>query len=132
MEEDRITRLERLLSERSQREACFSSRAAQEKKSSRLTLKKLKIRDGGKTIEVRTGLTEEEFVYVLSLLEKHPEGLKRGRKLLDLDIRLVILLEWLRHGETKNWLSPSKSQIVKSRPRLHPCGMVFHKPFSKI
>ena len=46
-------------------------------------------------------MTEEEYVHVPSLLEKHPEeGLKRGRKLLDLDVRLVILLEWLRRGET--------------------------------
>ena len=44
---------------------------------------------------------------MLSLLEKHPEGLKRGRKLLDLDVRLVILLEWLRHGETYKELALS-------------------------
>lgn len=78
----------------------FQLKGHPREKRSRLTLKKFKTRDGGKTIEVRTGLIEGESVYVLSLPEKHPEGLKYGRKLLDLDIRLVILLEWLRHGET--------------------------------
>ena len=35
----------------------------------------------------------------MSLLEKRPEGVKRGRKLLDVDLRLVIILEWLRYEE---------------------------------
>lgn len=43
---------------------------------------------------------EEESTYVLSLPEKRLEGLKRGGKLFDIDLRLVIILEWLYHGET--------------------------------
>ena len=59
--------------------------------------KLLKI-DKGETIEVRTGLTKNEFERVYNILEAVPETVKRGRKLLDLEVRLVILLQWLRYG----------------------------------
>ena len=63
--------------------------------------------DEGKTINVRTGLTEEQFGYVLSLLQEVPEQIRRGRELLDLDIRLVVFLQWLRFGQTYATLGES-------------------------
>ena len=53
-----------------------------------------------RTIEVRAGLSKEEFAHVLALLKSGGEQLKRGPKLLDLDIRLLITLQWfslIRH-----------------------------------
>ena len=64
----------------------------------RLTLELQQVKDENKTITVRTGLTEQEFYYVLSLLQEEPQPIRRGRELLDLDIRLVVFLQWLRTG----------------------------------
>ena len=64
-------------------------------------------KDGGKAIPVRTGLTDEEFFEVLDLLEQQPEVIRRGRPLLELRIRLVILLQWVYHGQTFKKLGQS-------------------------
>lgn len=64
-------------------------------------------KDGDKTIPVRTGLTDEEFFEVLDLLEQQPEAIRRGRPLLELRIRLVILLQWIYHGQTFKKLGQS-------------------------
>ena len=64
----------------------------------RLTLELQQVKDENKTITVRTGLTEQEFYYVLSLLQEEPQPIRRGREPLDLDIRLVVFLQWVRTG----------------------------------
>ena len=64
----------------------------------RLTLERQLIRDENRTIPIRTGLTEQEFHYVLSLLQEEPQPIIRGGELLYLDIRLVVFLQWLRTG----------------------------------
>ena len=99
---DPISRLEHLVEERENSINNSPSRftAPAKKRTPQLTLKKLMMRDNNRTIEVRTGLSREEFSYVLGLLRIEGEPIRRGRKLLDLDLRLVIILEWLRHGET--------------------------------
>lgn len=51
------------------------------------------------SIKARTGLTEEQFIYVLDLLREIPEPIKRGRELLDLDFRLAITLQWIQLGQ---------------------------------
>ena len=79
--------------------------------------KLLKI-DKGETIEVRTGLSKNEFERVYNILEAVPETVKRGRKLLDLEVRLVILLQWLRYGQTFVYLG--KSFSLKSA-RIQSC-----------
>lgn len=53
-----------------------------------------------RTIEVRTGLSKSEFEYVLNLLKGDDEEIKRGPKLLDLDVRLLITLQWLQLNQT--------------------------------
>ena len=73
----------------------------------KLTLVRQMARDDDKTIEVRTGLTHDEFYYVLGLLQDEPQEIRRGRALMDLDIRLVIFLQWLRVGETYKSLAES-------------------------
>lgn len=73
--------------------------------------------DKGETIEVRTGLSKKEFEQVYDILETVPETVKRGRKLLDLEVRLVILLQWIRYGQTFSYLGKSfglKSARVQS------------------
>ncbi len=64
-------------------------------------------KDRNKTIPIRTGLTEHEFEEVLELLERQQEPIKRGRHLLEKRIRLVILLQWLHHGQTFKKLGES-------------------------
>ena len=49
---------------------------------------------------MRTGLTKEEFNKVLELVRPLAEVTKRGPKPLPLDIRLVVLLQWLSFGQT--------------------------------
>ena len=73
----------------------------------RLTLEIQQDRDEGKTIPVRTGLTMEEFHFVHRLLEQEPAPLRRGRELLDMDICLVIFLQWLRIGQSYSELATS-------------------------
>ena len=70
------------------------------KRSPSLTLEGLKFIDGNKTIKVRTGLFEEEFSELLDLLRAEQEPIKRGPKLWDLDLRLVVILQWLQLGQT--------------------------------
>ena len=53
-----------------------------------------------RTIDVRTGLSREEFEYVLHLLKENPEPRKRGPKLLELEVRLLITLQWLQLNQT--------------------------------
>ena len=54
-----------------------------------LTFDHQMIIDEGRTIEIRTGLTQTEFDYVLNLLEAEISPVRRGRKLLETKIRLV-------------------------------------------
>lgn len=75
------------------------------KKSPQLTLQELKFQDRNKTIFVRTGLLEEEFNELLELLRAEPEQIKRGPKLWDLDLRLVIILQWIQLGQTYDELA---------------------------
>ena len=75
------------------------------KKKKPLTFEALKFSDNNKTIRVRTGLLEEEFAELLDLMRAEPEPIKRGPKLLDLDLRLVIILQWLQLGQTYEQLS---------------------------
>ena len=77
------------------------------KKLPNLTMIKLMVRDSNKTIRVRTGLSEDEFHHVLSLLEESPEAVKRGKRLLDLEVRLVIILQWIHHSQTFDKLASS-------------------------
>ena len=79
-----------------------------------ITWEQLKAKDKNKTIPVRTGLTEREFEEVLRLLEQQQEPIKRGRHLLEKKIRLVILLQWLHHGQTFK-------QIGESMDLTHSC-----------
>ena len=58
----------------------------------RLTLELQQVKDENKTITVRTGLTEQEFYYVLSLLQEELQPIRRGKELLGLDVRLAIFL----------------------------------------
>lgn len=81
--------------------------ATERRISPKLTLERQMLRDDNKTIEVRTGLSREEFSYVLGLLQEEPQEIRRGRELMDLDIRLVIFLQWLRVGETYASLAES-------------------------
>lgn len=66
------------------------------------------------TIEVRTGLSRYEFDYVLNLLKKEGEDIKRGPKLLDLDVRLLITLQWLQLNQTYKHIAYSLD-IIESR-----------------
>lgn len=68
--------------------------------SERPTLADILQKYGRYTIKVRTGLTEEQFCYVLNLLKEVPEPPKRGRELLDLDLRLAITLQWIQLCQT--------------------------------
>ena len=63
------------------------------KKSPNLTMIKLMVRDSNKTIRVRIGLNEDELHRVLLLLEESPEDIKRGKRLLNLEVRFVIILQ---------------------------------------
>lgn len=72
-----------------------------------LTLAQQMERDEDKTIEVRTGLSQEEFTRVLDLLMEEEQPVRRGRKLMDVDIRLVIFLQWLKFGQTYRQLGAS-------------------------
>lgn len=72
-----------------------------------LTLGELLEKDRMRTIETRTGLTRDEFNTVLKLLHPLGETIKRGPKPLPLDIRLVILLQWLSFGQTYEQLGLS-------------------------
>lgn len=65
-----------------------------------LTFQRLLVRDDDKTVAVRTGLSNEEFEYVVDSLEQYPEDLKRRRKLPELKARLVAILRWLCLGQT--------------------------------
>ena len=104
---DPIERLKKLEQEREKTidKALNSPRKPRRKRQPRLTFERLLERDKNKTIEVRTGLSKPQFEHILGLLETRGEGMKRGRKLLDIKLRLTILLEWLRHGETYDELS---------------------------
>ena len=66
---------------------------APRKKSPNLTMIKLMVRDSNKTIRVRIGLNEDELHRVLLLLEESPEDIKRGKRLLNLEVRFVIILQ---------------------------------------
>ena len=95
-----IIELESLLEE--QRARVSAERTIQRevrKKEQRLTFEQQMLRDYGKTIKIRTGLAQEEFEYILDLLRKLPEPVRRGRKLLDLDIRLVMFMQWMKFGQ---------------------------------
>ena len=84
----------------------------------RLTMKELLERDKGKTTPARTGLTVDEFNYILELLKLVPEPIKRGRKLLDLDIRLVIFMQWICHGSTYEYL---KNSFIEQKWNTNSC-----------
>ena len=73
----------------------------------RLTLQRQIALDDGKTINIRTGLSVEQFNHVLQLLREVLEPVRRGKELLDLDIRLVVFLQWLRFGQTYATLGDS-------------------------
>ena len=51
---------------------------------------------------MRTGLSSDEFYTLVRLLERERSGdeIKRGRKLLELNVRLVIILQWIQSGQT--------------------------------
>ena len=53
-----------------------------------------------RTIETRTGLTKEKFNRVLEPVRPLAEVTKRGPRPLPLDVRLVVLLQWLSFGQT--------------------------------
>ena len=72
-----------------------------------LTLEKQMALDDNKTIEIRTGLTSQEFMYVLNLIHEEGEHIRRGKKLLDLDIRLVVFLQWIKFGQSYQVLANS-------------------------
>lgn len=72
----------------------------------RLTFERQLEKDADRTME-RTGLTEAEFNHVFDLLSQAPDPLRRGRKLLDLNIRLVIFLQWIKLGMTYKQLANS-------------------------
>ena len=105
---DPIERLKKLGLEREKTiNKTLNSPRKPKKRWPQLTFEKLLEKDKNKTIEVRTGLSKSQFEYILGLLETHGEAIKRGRKLLDIKLRLIILLEWLRHGETYDELASS-------------------------
>ena len=110
-----IIELESLLEE--QRARVSAERTIQRevrKKEQRLTFEQQMLRDYGRTIKIRTGLAQEEFEYILHLLRKLPEPVRRGRKLLDLDIRLVMFMQWLKFGQSYEQVAQS-FHIKKSR-----------------
>ena len=110
-----IIELESLLEE--QRARVSAERTTQRevrKKEQRLTFEQQMLRDYGKTIKIRTGLAQEEFEYILDLLRKLPEPVRRGRKLLDLDIRLVMFMQWLKFGQSYEQVAQS-FHVKKSR-----------------
>ena len=84
-----------------------SLKSVPKKKAPILTMEQLLVKDTEKTIKVMTGLTNEQFSHILSLFDEHPEQIKRGTKLMDLNIRLVILLQWIHHGQTYELLGAS-------------------------
>ena len=104
-----IRRIEALLLEQESRVHNNSpgAQAWETRVESRLTLRRQLELDEGRTIEIRTGLTEEEFGLILGLLEEEQAPIRRGRQLLDVDIRLVIFLQWLRFGETYDKVAES-------------------------
>ena len=103
-----INGLERLQAERRANSSQHSAVAPPiSKRDPLLTFTQLVTRDKETTILVRTGLSNTEFEYVVNLLERHPESLKRGRKLLELQVRLVIVLQWLHHGTTFQLIAES-------------------------
>ena len=61
-----------------------------------LTLAQQIERDEDKTIEVRAGLSQGEFTRVPGLLTEEEQPVRRGRKLMDVDVRLVIFLRWIK------------------------------------
>ena len=110
-----IVELESLLEE--QRDRVSAERTIQQevkKKEQRLTFEQQMLRDYGKTVKIRTGLTQEEFEYILGLLQKLPEPVRRGIKLLNLDIRLVMFMQWLKFGQSYEQVAQS-FHIKKSR-----------------
>ena len=72
------------------------------------TLESLLVRDQDRTLR-RTGLNLEQFNSILSLLEAEAIPSKRGPKLPDLGLRLVITLQWLRFGPTYKGLADARS-----------------------
>ena len=79
-----------------------------------LTLERQMVQDDDKTIEIRTGLTSQEFIHVFNLIQEEGEHIRRGKKLLDLDIRLVIFLQWIKFGQSYQTLADS-FKLHKSR-----------------
>ena len=77
------------------------------KTPSPIDFSRLLARDGNKTIGVRTGFTEEEFDELYDILAQRQVQVKRGRKLMDLKTRLVVLLQWIYHGQTFEKLGKS-------------------------
>lgn len=73
----------------------------------KLTLQRQMVRDEDRTIVVRTGLSIEQFTQILNLLRSDPEPIRRGPVPLDLDIRLIVFLQWLRFGQTYKDLGDS-------------------------
>ena len=49
---------------------------------------------------MRTGLTDEEFDEIYTLLEQRQPPVRRGRQLPELKVRLITLLQWIHHGQT--------------------------------
>lgn len=95
-----IERLEELQLVKQNYNTVIESSAPPKKKKFNLTLETLKFNDGNKTIRVRTGLLEEEFNELLDHLREEGEPIKRGPRLWNLDLRLVIILQWLQLGQT--------------------------------
>ena len=72
------------------------------------TLKTLLVKDQDRTLK-RTGLNLEQFTFILALLEGEATPMRRGPKLPDLGLRLVITLQWLRLGPTYEELADAYS-----------------------
>ena len=77
-------------------------------KKKRPTLGTLMTEDQRRTLR-RTGLDCAQFKYILSLLTMTETQLKRGPKLPDVGLRLVIILQWLRFGHTYKELADAYS-----------------------
>ena len=67
-----------------------------------------------KTINVGTGLSREESEHTLHFLKGNSEPKKRGLKILELEVRLLITLQWLHLNQTYGQIGAS-SRVDSNR-----------------
>ena len=109
-----IEELEELLGEQEDFIGEVVQRERKTKKAVYLAMDHQMLRDDDKTIIVHTGLSKQEFDYVLGLLRNEPELIRRGGILLELNIRLVIFMQWVRFSVTYKEITDS-FKLSKSR-----------------